>query len=58
MRTNELSKHELEFREQLAMDTMLRLVQQVKTLQDELAQLKKDVNRMICYCRSTVLVSY
>ena len=40
----ELSEHELECKEQhlqLAMDTVLRLVDQVKTLQDEVAQLKK-----------------
>ena len=44
VRANELSEHELECKEQhlqLAMDTVLRLVQQVKTLQDEVAQLKK-----------------
>ena len=44
VRANELSEHELECKEQhlqLAMDTVLRLVDQVKTLQDEMAQLKK-----------------
>ena len=39
-----MSEHELECKEQylqLAMDTVFRLVQQVKTLQDEVAELKK-----------------
>ena len=44
VRANELSKHELDCKEQhlqLAMDTVLRLVQQVRTLQDEVEKLKK-----------------
>ena len=41
LRTNKLSEHELDCKEwhlQLAMDTVLRLVCQVKTLKDEVAK--------------------
>ena len=41
--THELSDHELECREQhlqLAMDTVVRLVHQVKALQDEVEKMK------------------
>ena len=44
VRANELSNHELECREQhlqLAMDTVVRLVHQVKALQDEVEKMKK-----------------
>ena len=43
-KANELSEHESECKEQhlqLAMDTVVKLVQQVKTLQDEVTELKK-----------------
>ena len=43
VRENELSDHELDCREQhfqLAMDTVVRLVYQVKALQDEVENLK------------------
>ena len=44
VRANMLNDHELEYRErhlQLAMDTVVVLVEQVKTLQDEVEKLKK-----------------
>ena len=47
VKTNEVSEHESECKEQhlqLAMDTVLRLVQQVKTLQDEVEKIEKVVN--------------
>ena len=44
VKANELSEHELECKEQhlqLAMDTVVKLVEQVKTLQDKVDELKK-----------------